>query len=146
MFSFCHLLYRFALNYSRFISMAIRNEHALAGPSSLFPVSAAEEGKAMWYLSAEPSASWKLISCGGVGGINFQPNQFPDVAHWAGRPASVPVRGGRTGARSRAGWSCSCLHVAWLRYPGSEAIWRKARRRFSFNPRGKVFLSKEKSF
>lgn len=59
-FSFCHFLFCFVLKSSNFITMLIIN-------MPLFPMSAAELGKAMWCVSVETSSGWKLITFGGGG-------------------------------------------------------------------------------
>lgn len=146
MFSFCHFLYYLVL-YSKLISMTMSNKRAPAGPSSLSPPSAAEEGKAMRYVSAEPSSGWKLITLG-CGVLIFSgigsPNRLIERAQQP--PCGFP--GGRTGACCpQAGAAAGDAHT-WpgITTWGGQALWRKARCQFTFNSRGTIFLSKEKIF
>lgn len=81
-FSFCHFLFCFVLKSSNFITMLIIN-------MPLFPMSAAELGKAIWCVSVETSSGWKLITFGGgvgYGGCSFSAESGP----WTGSLSSHP--------------------------------------------------------
>lgn len=128
--------------------MPTSNKRALAGPPSfcVCPVSAAEEGKAMWYISAEPSSGWKLIALGGWGRVLISSgvSSLERLIEQAHQP-QCQLGGGPERAAVQGGAAAACVLLGFTTW-GARPFEEKHSAGLILIRGARIFLQKKRFF